>query len=137
MDTKTKRNITVAATVTFVVIFGVAFGGAWLLTAPLAEAAEEYLLLVSQGRMDDAYDMTTNAFHFEIERDEFKAICGESGLDTFEDVSWYYRSIEGRKGRLEGTMTTTDPNYPQLGITVILAKEDNEWRIHFVDLLEE
>jgi hypothetical protein len=94
----------------FVVIL---FGAVMIMTNPLVNVAEEYFLLISENRIDEAFDTL---------------------LKQYYDASWYSRSREGDRGVLEGTVTTTDAVYDEVNVIVQLVKENGEWKIYSLDV---
>jgi len=118
----------------FAIIFATTVGGALLLTQPLVNATEEYLVLISQGRIDQAFQMTTGKVQAAVNFIEFEEANSESLLAKYVDVSWNHRSIEGASGELQGTLYTSDEVYSEVGISVTLEKENGKWKIFYVEL---
>jgi len=118
----------------FAIIFVTTVGGALLLTQPLVNATEEYLVLISQGHIDQAFQMTTGKVQAAVNFIEFEEANSESLLAKYVDVSWNHRSITGDSGELQGTLYTSDEVYSEVGISVTLEKENGKWKIFYVEL---
>ncbi len=114
----------------------VPIGSALLVTNPLAKVAEEYFLLISQDRVNEAYQLTSRDVQAEMSLSNFREINRGSPLEEYVSVSWDYRGMEGDWGELQGMLETADVSYPDVFIfvNVELVQEDGEWKIYSVDL---
>ena len=114
----------------------VPIGSALLVTNPLAKVAEEYFLLLSQDKVNEAYQLTSRDVQAEISLGDFKEINRGSPLEEYVSVSWDYRGMEGNWGELQGMLETGDASYPEVYIfvNVELVQENGEWKIYSVDL---
>ena len=115
----------------FVVIL---FGAVMIMTNPLVNVAEEYFSLISQDRIDKAYELTSRDVRAAFTIDDFEEINNDTLLKFYYDASWYSRSWEGDRGELEGIIKTTDAVHNEVDVMVQLVKENGEWKIYSLDL---
>lgn len=114
----------------FVVIL---FGAVMIMTNPLVNVAEEYFLLISENRIDEAYELTSTDVRATFTLENFEAINNDTILKQYYDASWYSRSREGDRGVLEGSVKTTDAVYDEVNVIVQLVRENGEWKIYSLD----
>lgn len=114
----------------------VPIGSALLVTNPLAEVAEDYFLLLSQGKVSEAYQMTSRDVQAEISLRDYIEINRGSPLEEYISVSWDYRGMEGNSGELQGMLEISDASYPEVFffVNVELVQEEGEWKIYYVEL---
>lgn len=113
---------------------GLVLGAALLLTQPIVDVAEQYFLLISQNKIEQAYQLTADDVHAEFSLKDFEEINKDSLLKKYIGASWSSRSIENNRGHLLGTVTTSDRVDQRLNVAIELVKDNGEWKIYSVDL---
>lgn len=83
-----------------------AIGGAFALTRPVVNASEQFLDLLGQGKIAEAYAHTADGFRAQQDEASFTRAVRQLGLTDFASVSWHSRQIENQEGMTEGTVTT-------------------------------
>src|SRR5262249_45110397 len=76
------------------------------LTRGPAEAAEQFLDLLKQGQVHEAYLATAAGFRATTSEADFAAKVERLGLTDSPSVSWSTRSIENDEATVAGTLTT-------------------------------
>lgn len=96
-------------------------------TAPVVEASDDFLQLLGQGRVAEAYAATSTGFHAQQDEESFAFAVEQLGLTDFTSASWKKRSTNGDEGCVEGNITKKSGNISPA--TIRLVKEDGEWKI--------
>jgi hypothetical protein len=109
------------------VLGGVIVGGVFWLTGGAVEAGEQFLTLISEERMQEAYAETAAAFQSQQDVASFTAIVTEIGLTDYESASWTNRQIQNNRATLEGSVTTVDGG--TIPLTIELVSENDEWKV--------
>src|SRR6267154_1779430 len=85
---------------------GVLFIGrifAW--TQPVVDASEQFLALLGQEKVAQAYASAADGFRAQQDEASFTRAVNELGLTDYSSVSWNNRQIENYEGAAEGTVT--------------------------------
>jgi hypothetical protein len=103
--------------------------GIWALVAmtqPVADAANDFLSLVGQGKTPEAYASTGSVLRAQNDEASFTAAVKQLGLTDYVSSSWNHRNIENQSGSVEGTVTTKSGTAPA---KVELVYEQGKWRV--------
>jgi hypothetical protein len=102
-------------------------GWAFAVSQPVADASEQFLALVGQGRVPEAYASASEGFRAEQDEASFTQAVKQLGLTDYSSVSWDSRQVENRDGTAEGTVTTrSGGTYP---VCVRLVQEGGRWAV--------
>jgi hypothetical protein len=102
-------------------------GWALAVTRPVADVSEEFLALVGQGKVAEAYASASEGFRAEQDEASFTQAVKQLGLTDYSSVSWDSRQVENREGTAEGTVTTrSGGTYP---VCVRLVQAGGRWAV--------
>lgn len=129
MDWKKGCLIAAGIGVVFMVLIGVAVGVAFYFTGDAATAANEFLGLVGDGKMSEAYQATAPALQKQMDEDEFTEAVKQLGLEDYASASWLSRNVDAGKGEatLEGTVKTKSGD--EIPLSMTLTKADDKWKV--------
>jgi len=103
-----------------------------VMTAGMTETAESFFKSVAAKQYDKAYSYLSEDFTRSISKEELIAYMKRTGLENYRDVSWGNRSIEGKRGEIEGTVETRSGG--AIPVTVkCIKKSDGSWRIYAIN----
>jgi hypothetical protein len=102
-------------------------GGIFALTRPVVDASEQFLAMLGQGRVAEAYASTADGFRAQHDEASFTAAVNQLGLTEFATASWHSRQIENQTGAAEGTVTTKSGGTRPLSIR--LVREGGRWAV--------
>jgi hypothetical protein len=109
-------------------VLGVLFvGGIFALTRPVVDASEQFLDLLGQGRVAEAYASAADGLRARQDEASFAAAVGQLGLTDYSSVSWHNRQVENRDGTADGTVTTRGGGTKP--ISVRLVREGDRWAV--------
>jgi hypothetical protein len=111
----------IVAAVVFVVV------GVFVLTRPLVDTSEQFLVLLGQGKSAEAYALTASSFRAVRDESSFTRAAQELGLTECSSVSWHNRQIRNQDGLAEGTVRTS--NGSSMPVFVQLTRENGKWVI--------
>jgi hypothetical protein len=106
---------------------GLFFSGIFALTQPVVDASEEFLSLLGQGRITEAYAATADGFRVQQNEPSFTVAVQQLGLTDYASVSWHSRQIKNQEGSVQGTVTTK--NGSTKPIAVQLIREGDKWKV--------
>ncbi len=115
-----------------VVIVVVAITMAIATTSALPNEADAFLSLIEQGRFEEAYQTTAEAFRHETSEEVFVSFVSGTLLTDYARASWSSRSIENRAGRLEGAVQTKEGG--TIPLTLQFVKEEGAWKIASLEM---
>ena len=102
-------------------------GSVFALTRPVVDASEQFLALVGEGRIGEAYASTADGFKARQDEASFTAAVARLGLADYATVAWHSRQIENGDGSADGTVTTkTGETRP---VAVRLVHRDGRWAV--------
>ncbi len=97
-----------------------------LLTMGAEDSARQFLKLVSQGRVEEAYNSTAEAYRKELKRSDFEELVKRLKLSEYQSADWS-RTYAGDLAVLSGYVSLTKGR--QLPLMLKLTKEAGGWRI--------
>src|SRR3546814_15633386 len=71
----------------------------------MTKTADEFFAAARQGNVEQAYQYTSPDFKAGTTRDELAAFLKANALDKVTGTSWTSRSVNGRTGEHEGSLT--------------------------------
>jgi hypothetical protein len=107
---------------------GVVFvGGVFALTRPVVDASEEFLSLLGQGKIRDAYASAADGLRARQDERSFTAAVKQLGLTEYSSATWHSRQIENQDGTAEGTVVTKGGGTKSVSIR--LVREHGKWAV--------
>lgn len=110
-----------------VLFFGGILGGIFALTQPVADASNDFLALLGQGKIVEAYASTADGFRAQQDEYSFTSAVKQFGLTEYSSVSWQSRQFMNNEGSAEGTVTTKDGGTKPVAIR--LVQEKGKWKV--------
>lgn len=111
-----------------VALIAVIVAAVFWMTAGLTDAARDFLTLVSQGRVGEAYETCTSESLRKAETQEsFASGVRAMGLTEWASSSWTSRRFENSVGELEGTITTRTGG--RIPLKMQFVKEGGKWKV--------
>jgi hypothetical protein len=104
----------------------------FMATSGLADSADDFFVLVSQGELETAYESTHSEFRVYTNYPNFESFMLGSGLVDYTDSTWNSRSFEDNLGTVSGTVVIDDGTIIPLRIDLI--KESGEWQIYGIEI---
>lgn len=101
------------------------------LTTGMAKTADEFLIAVSEDRIDTAMNYLSTGFRNTVAPEEFKAYLKTGGLDKYEIATWDSRSYSRSQGEIEGVVYLDDGSVQPLRL--VFVQEQDEWRIQSIE----
>ncbi len=115
-----------------VIFIGVVLALVMVMTAGMTDTAESFFESVAAKQYDKAYSYLSEDFTRSISKEQLIAYMERTGLQNYRDVSWGNRSVEGKRGEIEGTVETLSGG--AIPITVkCIKKSDGSWRIYAIN----
>lgn len=105
------------------VIVGLVF---WF-TGGAVDAADNFLALIGQQRIEEAYQSTAAGLRAQQDAASFAGAVKTIGLTRYQSASWSNREIQNNRATLEGSVTTTDGG--TIPLTVTLVGEGDDWKV--------
>lgn len=96
-------------------------------TGGAVEAGEEFLALIGQEKIEEAYQSTATAFRSQQDAASFASTVRAIGLTRYESASWAQRQIQNDRATLEGSVRTVDGG--TIPLTIELVSEGDAWRV--------
>jgi hypothetical protein len=108
---------------------GVVLFVGWILalSRPVVDASEQFLALLNQGKVAEAYASTAEGFRAQQDPASFAAAVEQLGLADHSAVSWTSRRITNQEGAAEGTLTTKRSGTRPIAFQLIW--EGNRWAV--------
>jgi hypothetical protein len=107
---------------------GVLFiGKIFALTQPVVDASEQFLTVLGQGKIAEAYASAAAGLRAQQDEASFTKAVNQLGLTDYSSVSWYHRQVENHEGTAEGTVTTKSGGSKPLSIR--LVQEGSQWKV--------
>lgn len=97
------------------------------MTQPVVAASEQFLVLLAEGKTDEAYASTADSFRGQLDEASFRTAVRRLGLTEYASASWHNRRFHNQEGAVEGTVTTK--NGGAKPVSIQLVHEDSEWKV--------
>lgn len=109
------------------ILAGVIVAGVFWATSGAVEAGENFLALIAQNKIEEAYQSTASGFRSQQDAATFGALVTNIGLTRYASASWSNREIQNDRATLEGSVTTTDGG--TIPLTMALVSEGDAWKV--------
>lgn len=109
-----------------VVVVGLIIGVVFFFTRDLGKTADQFLSEIKAGKIDTAYTYLSSSFQ-KTEQSVLLSYLKKHKLDQYHSSIWNSRGITGTRGRVTGTVKTTDGS--EIPVTVIFYSEGEKWKI--------
>jgi hypothetical protein len=96
-------------------------------TGGAVEATDQFLALIAQDKIDEAYQSTATGFRSQQDAASFGATVKSIGLTRYASASWANRQIQNDRATLEGSVTTADGG--TIPLTIELVSEGDAWKV--------
>jgi hypothetical protein len=97
------------------------------LTRPVVDTSEQFLALLGQGKIAEAYAAAGDGFRAQHDDASFNRAVNQLGLTEYASVSWHNRQIENREATAEGTVTTKSGAPKPVAIRLI--QQGSKWTV--------
>ena len=121
-----RKKILVAA-IGLAIVVAAAVASLFLMGRSASETAEDFLLLIAKGQIEEAYQMTAPDLRAKQNLDTFERRVDDSGLSDFASVSWSKQEEGPAEAKFEGTVTTKAGEKFPLRMTLI--RIEDSWRV--------
>ena len=102
-------------------------GGVFALTRPVVDSSEQFLTLLGQGKVAEAYAAAADGLRARQDEASFTGAVRQLGLTEFASVSWHSRQVENGQGAAEGIVTTKGGGTK--AVSVRLVREGGRWAV--------
>ena len=111
-------------------VIALALGAIFYFTADMVTVADDFFVAAKENRASDAYAYLSEDFRANTSESELMEFLEENQLTQFENANWQTRSINGGRGDLVGSITTTSGGTVPLSLT--FAKGGGTWSIYAI-----
>lgn len=101
--------------------------GIFAMTRPVVEASEDFLGLLGQGKIAEAYAATASGYRAQQDEVSFTAAVKQLGLTEYSSASWNNRQFQNQTGSVEGTVTTKSGSTTPAALQ--LVQENGKWKV--------
>jgi hypothetical protein len=98
---------------------------AW--TQPVVDASEQFLALLGQEKIAQAYASSADGLRAQQDEVSFTGAVKQLGLTDYSSVSWHNRQIENQEGTAEGSVTTKSGGTKPVSLR--LVQERGKWTV--------
>lgn len=112
------------------VLVVIAVGFVVYLTSGMTDVATAFFSDIREKNYDKAYELLAEEFQASTPKASFLDFIQKSSLLHIKDTSWDSRSVSGKKGELEGSVTTETGGTVPVKLTFI--KENGGWKIYSI-----
>lgn len=109
------------------VLAGVIVGLVFWFTGGAVDATDNFLALIAQDKVEEAYQSTATAFRSQQDAATFAQLVTNIGLTRYVSASWSNREIQNNRATLEGSVTTADGG--TIPLTIGLVSEGGDWKV--------
>lgn len=110
-----------------VVVIAVLLIAIFSFTSGMTKTADQFFAAARKGDIEQAYEYTSADFKAGTTREALAAFLKANALDKVTGTSWSSRAVNGRSGKLEGSLTIETGGV--VPIKVDLTKGSDGWRI--------
>ena len=114
-----------------VAIFILAIGAVFFLTGDMVKVGDEFFTALKNNDVPKAYTYLSEDFKVNANENEFKEFVDKNSISSFKESSWEERSINGGRGELTGSITTS--NGGVVPIKLSFVKGENGWKIYAIE----
>ncbi len=131
-----KRNLKIGLVILAVLIggFTLLFASIFYATSGLTKIADDFLLLLQRGQVEQAYQTTSMEFQKGTSLEQLELFVSDMSLTSYQSATWNSRSMSLYPSTAEigGTLVFGGVRGSAVPATVSFTKEDGIWKI--VDL---
>ncbi len=106
---------------------GVLVYGIFAVTQPVVDASKDFIGLLGEGKVADAYASTAAGFRAQQDEASFAAAVKQLGLGDIASTTWHNRQIRNQEGAADGTATTKAG--ATMPVSIRLVKEGGAWKV--------
>ncbi len=118
--------------VAFALFAGLAFCGC-AKTDPMEATSGDFLATIHDGKLDDAYKMTSPSLQKVTNQDQFKSFIATLGLADYRSVRWFGHVQTDSTGYVEGQIVRKDSG--TIPVKVHLAQDKGTWKVSGMERL--
>ncbi len=107
-------------------------GGVWMLTRGAVDASDQYLGLLGQGKIQEAYDSSSTGFREATSYKVFEKYIQGTHLDRYASRTWTSRNVVNDAGTVSGSITLKDGK--TFAATIHLVHENDVWRVQRMEI---
>jgi hypothetical protein len=96
-------------------------------TSTAAKSADEFLALLGQGKVVEAYNAGSSSLRSRQDQQAFEASMKQLGVLDYASSSWTKRDVENNVATLVGAVTTKAGG--TIPLTAVLVKEGSDWKV--------
>ena len=96
-------------------------------TQPLVDGSNDFLSLLGQGKIAEAYASTADEYRAQQDEASFTAAVKQHGLTEYASATWYNRKRNTSDGKVGGTVTTKDGG--SKAVAIHLVEEQGKWKV--------
>lgn len=111
-------------------VVALGLGSIFYFTAGMVGVADDFFVAVRDNDIDTAYTYLSDDFRAGTAKPELAAFLEKNQLTQFEEANWQTRSINGGRGDLIGSITTSSGGVVPISLT--FAKGNGKWRIYAI-----
>jgi hypothetical protein len=115
-------------TICFIAIFG----ATKFLTKDASATANQFFTYIKEGKIDESYDMTSDAFKQETSKSDWSSFIDQYELDRNNGVNWTTTEVKNNSATLEGKIKLPDG---ERGVRMELEKSGSTWKVYGMKLL--
>ena len=109
------------------VLFSSSILSIFALTQPVVDASNEFLGLLGQGKVAEAYASTAGGFRARQTEAAFTFAVKKLEITDFSTASWSNRSFNNNQGSTDGTVTTKKGQTKPVAVKLLF--EDGRWKV--------
>ena len=114
----------------FVGVIILAIGAVFFFTSGMVDIADEFFLAMKDEDVETAYSYLSDDFRAGVSKAELIEFMEKNGLANFDEANWQSRSINGGRGELVGSISTSTGGV--VPITLSFVKGQDGWKIYAV-----
>jgi hypothetical protein len=111
-----------------VVVFVLAIGAVFFLTAGMADTADEFFVAIKSQDLATARSHLSEDFKASTDEAALREFLSKGALLNFKETSWSNRQISGGRGELDGEVITESGGVVPLKL--MFVKENDAWKIY-------
>ncbi|MBS1902999.1 MAG: hypothetical protein JSS75_04785 [Bacteroidetes bacterium] len=100
---------------------------------PMEVTSSQFLTTIHDGKLDDAYTITSPTLQKVTNKDQFKAFIQTLGLADYRSLRWYGHMQMDSSGYVEGAITRKDSVV--VPVKLHLSQVNGEWKVNGMERL--
>lgn len=123
-----KKLVKILVTVVGVIALGL--GAVFYFTSDMVSIADDFFSSARDGDIATAYSLLSEDFQATTTQAELSAFLENNRLVNYQDANWHDRSINGGRGELTGSVTTSSGGVVPISISFV--KGADSWKIYSI-----